>query len=191
MYSELSFKLGLQRLKSHCPCPQRIAAFWLCSCLLNFWILGVICGSLGDPNLWTWVVISLGTWNAAVISLVSFPARDRGPSVIYKIPYPIFLGSPSGMLYMLANESIPFGCYQSPPFGAVVDLLSAVCAPVSCVWLIVAELSRPLSPLRFPLWDSECFLSGRFFSLDIPKDSHKHQKCLLKQNMAFPGDSAG
>ena len=150
MYSELSFKLGSQRLKSHCPCPQRNTAFWFCSCLLNFWIIGVIWDSLGVHSLWAWMVVIVGTRNA-VISLVLFPAGDMGPSVICKlltIPLP---GSPRGIFYMLAHESFTFGFCQSPPLGAIVDLLSVVCVPVSCTgWVVFGKAGENVFPFVFP-----------------------------------------
>lgn len=104
-YSELSFKLGSRRLKSHCPCPQRNTALWFCSCLLNFWIIGVIWDSLGVHTLWAWMVVITGTRNA-VISLVLFPAGDMGPSVICKILTVHFRGAPE------ASST----CWQMSPF---------------------------------------------------------------------------
>ena len=104
-YSELSFKLGSRRLKSHCPCPQRNTALWFCSCLLNFWIIGVIWDSLGIHTLWARIVVITGTRNA-VISLVLFPAGDMGPSVICKILTVHFRGAPE------ASST----CWQMSPF---------------------------------------------------------------------------
>lgn len=105
MYSGPTFKLGLQRLKSHCPCPQRITVFWFWSCLLNFWIIGVIWDFLGIPSLWTWTVVIIGTGNT-VISLVLLPAGDTRLSVICKIPYKYFWRPPE-----VSNS-----CWQTSPF---------------------------------------------------------------------------
>lgn len=184
-YSELSFKLGSQRLKSHCPCPQRNTALWFCSCLLNFWIIGVIWDSLGIHSLWAWMVVIVGTQNA-VISLVLFPAGNMGPSVICKILAIHFRGAPE------ASST----CWQMSPFLSdsashlplgplLICCLWSVCPWAAQAELFLAKLGRMSSPLCFPLWGSECLISGRFFREESLKESHKHQEPLLKYKSKY------
>lgn len=84
-----------------------------------------------------------------------------GPSVICKIPYKTFLGSPRDVLYMLPNESIPFGHCQASPFGAILDLRSVVCAPVSCK-AVCDEARRMPSPFVLPSLTFGVFHFRRF-----------------------------
>ena len=180
MYSELSFKLGSQRLKSHCPCPQRNTALWFCSCLLNFWIVGVIWDSLGVHSLWAWMVVIVGTRNA-VISLVLFPAGDMGPSVICKLLTIHFRRAPE------ASST----CWHMSPF--LLDSASHLpLGPllICCLWsmrpwtaqaeLLLAKLGRMSSSLCFPLWGSESLISGRFFQRRHPERIPQTPSALAK-----------
>lgn len=126
--------------------------FWFCSCHLNSWIIGVFWDSLGVSSLWTGMVVIIVTWST-VMSLVLLLAGDKGTSAICKLPSQIFLGSPRGVLSMLANNTISFGCWQLPPFGTTVALLSVLCASQldDCLWQSWGEC---LSPPCFPLGSS-------------------------------------
>ena len=76
---------------------------------------------------------------------------------------------------MWANESIPFGYCQSPPLRAIVDLLSVVCVPVSCV-VVFGKAGENAFPFVFP--------SVRFRVFYF-RQMNKHQECLLNILIVF------